>query len=66
MTVNAAGDKPMGYSWRFKNEDINGAKAAQYTIQNIQSIHSGPYTVLVLNRAGAAGSAAVFVTVKEP
>jgi hypothetical protein len=66
FTVTAAGDRPMSYVWSFKNDDINGAKAAQYTIQNIQSIHSGPYTVLVINRAGAAGSAAVFVTVKEP
>ena len=66
MTVTADGDIPMGYVWSFKNNDISGATRAQYTIQNIQSIHSGPYTVLVLNRFGAAGSAAVFVTVKEP
>lgn len=66
FTVTAAGDEPMGYVWSFKGKTINGATTAQYTIQNIQSIHSGPYTVLVLNRVGAAGSVAVFVTVKEP
>lgn len=67
MTVTAAGDEPMGYVWSFKGKTINGATTPQYTIQNIQpTLHSGPYTVLVLNRVGAAGSAAVFVTVKEP
>lgn len=53
FTATATGTPPLRYQWRFNGENIPGATAPAYTINQVQVADSGKYSCSVVNDFGA-------------
>lgn len=61
VTVNAA--PPVAYRWRLNGNPIADATNATYQLPNLQTNHSGDYTVVISNTFGAVTSSVAALTV---
>jgi hypothetical protein len=66
LSVRALGSPPLSYQWRFNGGDMDGASKPSLAIANAQSTHSGTYSVVVRNTAGATTSAGALLQVQAP
>ena len=57
LRVVAAGAEPLTYQWRFNGVDIPGAIGATFSLNNVQPVAAGNYTVVVGNVVGSLMSA---------
>jgi hypothetical protein len=64
FTVDASGEYPHVYQWRFNGTNLAGATTSQYAIASAQSTHGGGYSVVVANLYGSATSAVATLTLK--
>ena len=64
--VSTGGTEPFSYQWRFNGSNIAGANASDYARPNAQTNHSGNYSVVVTNVAGAITSSPALLTVNLP
>lgn len=55
FSAAAVGSGELSYQWRLNNEDIEGATASTYVIEDVSSIHTGNYTVLVTSLLSPSG-----------
>lgn len=72
FSVIAGGDEPLGYQWRFNGGNlvdgsgVQGSQLATLTVANVQSNHSGNYTVVISNAFGTVtSSVATLLVVSE-
>jgi hypothetical protein len=65
FTVEAGGSQPLYYQWKSNSVPIAGATSTNLTLTNLQPSHAAEYSVSVTNRAGAASSTPVSLTVVE-
>jgi glucose/arabinose dehydrogenase len=56
FNVSATGALPLTYQWKRNNVNIPGATTSSYSIANVQSSHTGNYTVTVSNSFGSVNS----------
>lgn len=63
FSVVASGTAPLNYQWRFNGSDLAGANASVYTRAGALPLHTGDYTVVVANAAGAVTSSIATLTV---
>jgi alpha-tubulin suppressor-like RCC1 family protein len=61
----AIGTPSLGYQWLFNGTPIPGAISTSLTLSNIQSTHSGSYSLVASNAYGTNESLAALVTVLE-
>ena len=66
FNVTASGTPTPVYQWRFSDTNLLGANSAALILNNVQWTHSGLYTVLVTNSAGAVTSTVAVLTVLLP
>ncbi|MCF7764991.1 MAG: immunoglobulin domain-containing protein [Verrucomicrobia bacterium] len=66
FSVTAAGSSSLSYQWMKNGVNISGATTSNHTLDNIQSIDAGSYSVMVTNAAGAATSNTAVLTVISP
>lgn len=66
FSVIASGSGRLNYQWSFNGTAIPGAHAASLTLNNIQSDHTGLYTVAVSNSDGVVISEAAELTLIDP
>jgi len=62
-TVAANAGLPVFYSWRHNGSVIPGANGASYHLANMQTNHSGNYTVVISNAFGVVTSSIAALTV---
>ncbi len=65
FSVTASGTAPLTYQWRKNGENIPGANAASYTINNAQASDAAGYYCWVTNGYGAAWSGSAILTVND-
>ena len=65
LSVQAQGQAPLTYQWRFNGENLSGATGATLVLTNAQISHSGEYEVVVMDSNGATTSGAATVLVGE-
>src|SRR5258707_10419146 len=65
MAVGASGTG-LGYQWKRNSTNLPGATSATYSIPNLQTNHSGSYTVLVTNAGGSVTSSVATLNVILP
>jgi plastocyanin len=65
FTVIAAGTPPLSYQWQFNGTNLPGATGTELLLQNVQTDHSGQYSVAVSNAAGSITSLPATLTVTE-
>lgn len=53
FSVNATGEAPLTYEWRFNDQVVAGAGLASLTLTNVQMANLGVYSVRVSNGSGA-------------
>ena len=63
LTVTASGSPVPVYQWRKDGVNIAGATLASFTLNNIQLVDAGTYTVVASNSSGIATSEAATLTV---
>jgi hypothetical protein len=63
FAVSAGGTEPLSYQWRFNGADLAGASSDQYMRSDVQTNHTGSYSVVITNLAGAVTSAPALLTV---
>jgi PKD repeat protein len=56
FSVQAGGDIPLSYQWRFNSTEISGATNTSYTRLNVQLPDAGLYDVVVTNASGSITS----------
>ena len=66
FSVGATGTAPLMYQWQFNGVNIDGANAPGLSLNNVQPIAAGNYTVAVTNVGGALTSAVASLTVWVP
>jgi uncharacterized repeat protein (TIGR01451 family) len=66
FSVDALGDAPLAYQWRFNGTNLSGATASNYVIASAQNAHAGPYDVVVTNIYGSTTSAVATLTILVP
>jgi alpha-tubulin suppressor-like RCC1 family protein len=68
LSLEAVGQWPLSYQWRFNGSDIPGATNAHLWLPNIQLTNSGAYSVLVSNSLGGviAEHSSINVLDREP
>jgi phospholipase/lecithinase/hemolysin len=54
--VQASGDAPLSYQWRFDNTDLIGMTNSALTLTTVQRTNAGPYRVVVANASGVVTS----------
>ncbi len=70
--VTASGAAPLSYQWRFNGTNLanggsfSGATSPTLAIHSVLPAHSGAYSVVVANDAGAVTSAVATLTVSVP
>ncbi len=65
FSVTASGTTPLLYQWRKDGTDIPGATSAALTLNNVQTVDAGDYTVVVSNSTGSVTSAPARLTVSQ-
>ncbi len=63
FAVSARGSLPLAYQWRKDGLVIDGATAETLFLPSVQIAHSGNYSCIVTNAAGAAASSAAALNV---
>ncbi len=63
LAVDAGGDGPLSYQWRFNGVDLAGATNAALMLPDIQVSQHGDYTVWISNPAGSVLSAPAALSV---
>lgn len=58
LQVEAAGDRPLSYQWRFNGVDLPGATNTLLLLSSVQPGQSGVYSVVARNWAGTAAASA--------
>ncbi len=66
LSVTAIGTAPLHYQWRKDGADLNGQNAAQLTLNNVQPLSAGNYTVVITNIAGSITSSVAILTIIVP
>jgi hypothetical protein len=66
FSVTASGTTPFSYQWQFNGTNIAAATNANFTINNVQPLNAGSYSVVVSNSAGVASSGPAALTVIVP
>ncbi|MEI7732130.1 MAG: immunoglobulin domain-containing protein [Verrucomicrobiota bacterium] len=66
FTVTATGTAPLSYQWRFYGTNLAGQTAGTLSLNNVQAIQAGGYSVIVANSAGSVTSAVATLTVVQP
>jgi Leucine-rich repeat (LRR) protein len=66
FSVGATGTAPLMYQWQFNGVNIDGANDSSLSLNNVQPIAAGNYTVAVTNVGGALTSAVASLTVWVP
>ncbi len=66
LSVGASGSLPLVYQWRKDGTNILGATNASYNLGAAQPRHTGSYTVVLSNTAGAVTSAPPAVLTVNP
>jgi predicted RecA/RadA family phage recombinase len=72
FSVSATGSPPLSYQWRFAGTNlinggrISGATSSQLTINSVQQLDGGAYSVVVSNPAGSVASIGATLTVTLP
>lgn len=59
FTVTADGTAPLSYHWRKGGQAISGATSASLTLNNVQVVDEGIYSVIVSNALGTATSSSI-------
>lgn len=65
LSVIAGGASPLRYQWRFYGTNLPGATNASLSFASAQLNHTGPYTAVITNIAGALTSAVATLTVES-
>jgi len=66
FTVTATGDQPLRYQWFFEtNTPIADATNATLTVENVQLVNDGRYSVSVSNDVGSTNSVAAALRVRN-
>jgi hypothetical protein len=63
FSATLTGSKPFTYQWQLNGTNILGATGATLTLNNIQSIDTGTYSVVVSNGAGSITNSSGTLTV---
>lgn len=63
FTVQAQGEEPLTFQWRFNEEELEGEEGPELTIDDVQFVHAGAYSVTVSNAHGAVNSDPAELTV---
>lgn len=66
FSVTVSGSPPLVYQWRYNDVDIPGATGSTLTLTNVQTTHTGNYTLFVTNEVGAALSSPALLNVTVP
>lgn len=66
FTVAASGTAPLHYQWRWNSSDLPGQNSTQLTLNNVQPVNAGNYTVVVTNTAGSVTSSVALLVVNVP
>ncbi len=66
FSVVANGSAPLRYQWRFGNANINNATNVSLTLNNVQQVNAGNYSVFVSNAVGSVLSQPANLTVSIP
>jgi hypothetical protein len=66
FNVTATSCSAMGYQWMFGTNVLSDENAATLTITNVQTSHTGDYTVVLTNAAGSITSDVATLTVLLP
>ena len=66
FSVQAAGDPPLRYQWRFNGANLPGATDSVLRLFSVQPSQAGDYSVLVFNPSGSALSSSATLTVGLP
>lgn len=64
LSVDASGDAPLSFQWRFKGSLIRGATAKTYVVKAVNTANAGNYDVIVTNGSGSVPSSVATVSVK--
>lgn len=63
FNVEAIGQQPLSYQWKFKGADITGATSSQLTVLDATDAKAGDYSVTITNSLGSTNSANAALTV---
>ncbi|MBI4658112.1 MAG: immunoglobulin domain-containing protein [Verrucomicrobia bacterium] len=63
FTAVASGTAPLTYQWRLNGANLPGLTSSSITLNNVQPLNAGQYTVVVSNVAGSITSAPATLTV---
>ena len=66
FTVSARGTSPLIYQWRFNGNPIADATDTALTLNNVQPMNAGTYSMLVTNDFGMTVSSDAVLTVTAP
>ncbi len=66
FSVTANGSPSPTYQWRFGSNNLSGATASGYTVNNAQATSAGDYDVIVSNSSGSVTSLVATLTVRIP
>ena len=65
FSVVASGATPFSYQWRLNGVDLSGATSINLTLNNVNALNEGAYSVRVSNSFGNANSADATLTVND-
>jgi uncharacterized repeat protein (TIGR01451 family) len=66
LSVVASGTAPFNYQWWFNGTPLAGATNSVLSLNNVQAVYAGSYSVVVANIAGSVSSPAANLTVTNP
>jgi len=66
FTVTAGGTAPLHYQWRLNGAELDSQNNAQLTLNSVQPVSAGNYTVVITNVAGSITSAVAVLIVNVP
>jgi hypothetical protein len=61
--VDATGDDPLTFQWRFNGSNLSGETSSSLILDNVQTNQAGSYQVIVANMFGSVTSAVATLTV---
>jgi hypothetical protein len=64
FSVEAIGVGPLGYQWRFNEQDLGGQSSSSLALANVQPTQAGSYSVRVSNSFGFVDSQSASLTLK--